>query len=266
MPGLFDSLAKQAIRGFSWAKTRKNPEIINKTYPQKYKAAVIHDSLFPDEFKKEQREAINSSMQEAMQKLYREKQKIKNNPEGWLGLSEQQKEKCRRLNASTSWFRRITIPYYHPDYLGNPKQINPMTPERRIIYASDLFSEVSERGLILLQLQTGTKLSEDNLLITQKSNTYERMPILIKKGREFSIHGYQNGKWQRTKLDNLSATEQTTLNNLSFIGSDLISNYKLHSQHNRTLFQILKRGHTPSLFSDRTDYLVSIVSKAPSPR
>ena len=88
LPNLFDIIAKQTIRAISWLKNKDDPSIINPCYPGKYKA-YNHDSSI-----------------KIMQKLYQEKQKIKHNPEGWFGLSDEQKKHCTAINLAVKLLRK----------------------------------------------------------------------------------------------------------------------------------------------------------------
>jgi hypothetical protein len=130
IPGLFDYFAKQAIRFFSWCNTKNDPEIINKTYPQKYKVNPGPEDLFPTAFSQDQCRAINDAIQEGMRIFYTTKQHIKNNPEGWFGLSKQQKENCSALNIGIGLFRRRAVLPFYVDFFVQQKI--PLTPRSYI--------------------------------------------------------------------------------------------------------------------------------------
>jgi hypothetical protein len=103
-PNIADKCTKEIIRLVSWLKCRSNPEIDNKTYPQKYSPHIHPACLGSFE---QQCKLSNQLEREAMQKLYKNKQMIKANPEGWTGLSTDQKERCDRIDLALKCGRKF---------------------------------------------------------------------------------------------------------------------------------------------------------------
>lgn len=96
--------AKHSLRFLSWLKYHKDSNVVNPKNPEKY--AEHHISINPsDSFKMEQNDAQN-----AMRKLYFEKQKIKNHPEGYFGeLSAEQEEKRKAINYAVKVLRYDSV-------------------------------------------------------------------------------------------------------------------------------------------------------------
>ena len=96
---LADKFIKEAIRFVSRCLY---PDAINPSYPWKWNP-YTHPSLPPRQ--QGTLAELNETEKTNMKKLYDAKQKIKQNPKGWWGLSWEQKEQCKAINFVVKKFR-----------------------------------------------------------------------------------------------------------------------------------------------------------------
>lgn len=87
-------LSKQALRLFSWVQHFNDTTVLNPTYPAKYTVNYGMDEI------------PSAKAQDAMKKLYKAKQQIKQNPRGYFGdLSFKQRDSCRAINYAAEQLR-----------------------------------------------------------------------------------------------------------------------------------------------------------------
>lgn len=126
LPGLFDRATKYAIQIVSFLKNRSVPEVINKTYPAKYKPHVHYISSSSDLKEQEQLQKANETTRKIMDELYKVKKTIKDNPEGCFGLSNEQQKTCDTINLGVKFFRNKSYEKYEKlNYRQNNSFLEP---------------------------------------------------------------------------------------------------------------------------------------------